>query len=77
MAWGISDLAALLNGWAVWKDLKAKSDKVPELEARIAALEGQLDHAPGSACPKCGALEFRTEKTIPASGALGMAGATQ
>lgn len=42
--------------------------KVEELEKRVAELEARLKRAPGEACPKCGALEFRVETSGPLSG---------
>jgi hypothetical protein len=64
-----------MDRWSVWKEVRANADKVPALEARIAALEERLQRAPGEACPKCGALEFRTDKTVPTIGSLGKLGA--
>jgi predicted nucleic-acid-binding Zn-ribbon protein len=75
MAFGIPDLVALMDRWGVWKEVRANADKVPALERRIAALEERLQRAPGTACPKCGALEFRTEKVSPAKGPLSIVGA--
>jgi hypothetical protein len=75
MAWGLSDMVALLDRWSVWKDVRTNADKVPALEERIAALEERLARAPGAACPKCGALEFRTEKTVPTAGPFRAVGA--
>lgn len=65
MAWGLSDLVALMDRWGVWKEVRANAERVPNLEKRLAALEGRLERAPGEACPKCGALDFRTERTTP------------
>src|ERR1700730_15272278 len=76
MAWGLSDLVTLMDRWGIWKEVRANADKVPALEQRIAALEERLQRAPGEACPKCGALEFRTEKTVPNTGHLGAVGGT-
>ena len=45
--------------------MRENAAKVPELEERIAALEERLNKAPGQACPACGELEFRTERTEP------------
>jgi predicted nucleic-acid-binding Zn-ribbon protein len=68
MAWGLSDLIALMDRWGIWKEVRTNADKVPELERRLAALEERLQRAPGDACPKCGALEFRTEQVTPTKG---------
>lgn len=65
MAWLLSDLIALMDRWKDWKDVKAAAEKVPQLEARIAALESRLSRTPGEACPKCGELTFRVESTRP------------
>lgn len=65
MALGLSDIKGILDHWAVWREMRENAAKVPDLEARIAALEERLNKAPGQACPSCGALEFRTEKTEP------------
>jgi ribosomal protein S27AE len=64
MAWGLSDLIALMDRWGIWKEVRSNAEKVPSLERRITALEQRLQRAPGEACPKCGALEFRTERTV-------------
>src|SRR5947209_3264006 len=74
MAWGLSDLVALMDRWNIWKEVRANADKVPALEKRIAALEDRLKRAPGDACPRCGALEFRTEKAVPHKGHFGRLG---
>jgi predicted nucleic-acid-binding Zn-ribbon protein len=75
MAWGLSDLVALMDRWSIWKEVRANADKVPALEQRIASLEERLQRAPGEACPKCGAWEFRTEKAVRSSTPLGRLGA--
>lgn len=60
----------------MWKRVEAAPARIDELEKRIADLETRLKRAPGEACPKCGALEFRTVKTEPLAGDLGDLGAT-
>lgn len=75
MAWGLSDLVALMDRWIIWKDVRTKADKVPGLEKRIEALEERLQRAPGEACPKCGALEFRTVKAERNNSIFGQVGA--
>ena len=75
MSWGLSDLVAMMDRWGIWKEVRANADKVPALEQRIAALEERLQRAPGEACPKCGALEFLTEKTAPSTGPFRALGA--
>jgi predicted nucleic-acid-binding Zn-ribbon protein len=75
MAFGIPDLVALMDRWGVWKEVRANADKVPTLGRRIAALEERLQRAPGAGCPKCGALEFRTEKVSPTKGPFSAVGA--
>ena len=74
MSWGLSDLAALMDRWGTWKEVHANADKVPALEQRIAALEERLQRAPGDTCPKCGALECRTEKTERSTGPFSAVG---
>jgi predicted nucleic-acid-binding Zn-ribbon protein len=61
----LAEITELLRRWDVWKRVEAAPDRVDALEKRIAELETRLLRAPGEACPKCGALEFRTEKTVP------------
>jgi len=75
MAWGLSDLIALMDRWGIWKEVRANAEKVPALEQRIAVLEQRLQRAPGEACPKCGALEFRTDKVERNTGHFGQLGA--
>jgi hypothetical protein len=49
----------------LWRFIKARTGKIRELENRVAALERLLETAPGEACPKCGAREFRATKSVP------------
>ena len=75
MAWGTSDLVALLDRWDVWKTVRTNAERVPELERRIKDLETRLSRAPGEACPRCGALEFRTENVTKDTGPFSDLGA--
>lgn len=70
MALGISDITALLDRWDEWKRIRDAATKVPELEARIVALEGMLGgKRPGDVCPKCGEKTLRlTESSVRGSG---------
>ncbi len=61
----LGEVVELLKRWDVWKRVEECPDRVDHLEARLAALEKKLARAPGEACPKCGQLDFRTEKTTP------------
>ena len=69
----LDGILGLLNNWPAWKRITEAPERVDALESRVAALEDKLRLAPGEACPKCGALEFRTEseKPHPLMGALG------
>jgi ribosomal protein S27AE len=73
----LAEITDLLRRWDVWKRVEATPNRVDALEKRIADLEGRLQRAPGLACPKCGELEFRTEKTERMDGPLGALGATE
>jgi hypothetical protein len=81
-AWEKSDMAVLsevtelLRRWEVWKRVEAAPERIDELERRLVNLESKLKRAPGEACPKCGALEFRTTRTEPLDGQLGELGMT-
>lgn len=61
----LSELVELLKRWDVWKRIEATPDRIDALEKKMAALEARLQRAPGEACPKCGALDFRVESTTP------------
>lgn len=61
----LSELVELLKRWDVWKRIEATPDLIEALEKRVAQLENRLQRAPGEACPKCGALDFRVESTRP------------
>lgn len=71
----LSEILDLLRRWDAWKRIEQAPDRVDALEKRISELEGRLKRAPGQACPRCGALEFRTEKTVPSDGPFGAVGA--
>jgi ribosomal protein L37E len=61
----LDNVLSALDHWPEWKKLRATPAKVDELEQRIVALEARLQRAPGEACPSCGALAFRVEKSEP------------
>ena len=70
----LADILSALDQWDEWKEIRETPAKVEELQRRIAELEGRLKRA-GQACPACGALEFRIEKSVamqPPFGALGV-----
>lgn len=41
--------------------------KVAALERRVAVLEDKLRRAPGEACPRCGAWDYRVAESKPAA----------
>jgi hypothetical protein len=61
----LGEIVELLKRWDVWKRVEAAPDRVDALERRIMELEAKFGRAPGEACPKCGALDFRVESTGP------------
>jgi hypothetical protein len=61
----VESILDLLNKWPKWKRITETPDRVDALTARIAVLEGKLQRAPGDACPKCGALEYRVASSTP------------
>ena len=67
----VGDIVELLKRWDRWRRIDETPERVDALEKRIAELEAKLQRAPGEACPKCGALEFRTFRTSPGGGPLG------
>jgi predicted nucleic-acid-binding Zn-ribbon protein len=67
----LAEITELLRRWDVWRRVEEAPARLDALEKRIADLEARLQRAPGDACPKCGALEFRTTGTSPAGGPLG------
>lgn len=71
----LGEVTELLRRWDVWKRVEDAPNRIDALEKRVVELESRLLRAPGVACPKCGALEFRTTKTQPLPGKLGELGA--
>jgi predicted nucleic-acid-binding Zn-ribbon protein len=63
----VGDIVELLGRWDRWKRVNESPERIDALEKRITELEARLQRAPGEACPKCGALEFRTDKQVPVS----------
>jgi hypothetical protein len=61
----LSEITELLKRWDVWKRVEEAPGRIDALEKRIAELEAKLQRAPGEACPRCGALEYRAEKSVP------------
>jgi predicted nucleic-acid-binding Zn-ribbon protein len=72
----IGDVVELLKHWDRWKRIDETPERLDALEKRVAELESKLQRAPGEACPKCGALEFRTTRVQPLGGRLGQLGAS-
>ena len=71
----ISDVWNLLKDSREWKAMSEAAAKVPELEARIAALEAKLDGQPaGYVCDHCGsrALTRTGSRPDPTFGPLGI-----
>jgi hypothetical protein len=70
-AWEKSDMAVLaeitelLKRWDVWKRVEESPARIDALEKRIAELEKRLQHAPGEACPSCGALNIAWSERSP------------
>ena len=77
MATALDNIVSVLQKWDFWRTIEALPGRVEELERRIALLEERLQRAPGEACPKCGELEFRTEKVKPLRGPIGKMGAME
>jgi hypothetical protein len=69
----LGELVEILKRWDVWKRVEAAPDRVDALEKRVTELEAKLRRAPGG--PKCGELEFRTEKVEKNAGHFGQLGA--
>ena len=61
----LSELTELLRRWDVWKRVEEAPERIEALEKRVAALELLLKRAPGEACPRCGALEYRVVEARP------------
>ena len=64
----LSDILAALDRWAEWKSIRESPAKIEALEKRIVELETRLQRAPGKACPSCGDLAFRVERSEPRPG---------
>lgn len=61
----LGEIVELLKRWDVWKRVEAAPERIDSIEKRVAELEARLQRAPGAACPHCGALEYRVEKSAP------------
>ena len=61
----LGEIVELLKRWDVWKKVEEAPSRIDALEARVAALESRVQHKPGEACPKCGALAYRVDRTEP------------
>lgn len=61
----LSEITDLLRRWDVWKRVEEAPDRIDCLEKRVAELEAKLARAPGEACPRCGALEYRVIEAKP------------
>jgi len=56
---GSKDILDLLDRIPIWKRLTGLPKEVDALSERVAALENQLEPAPGRRCEKCGNLSLR------------------
>jgi hypothetical protein len=61
----LSEITELLKRWDVWRRVEEAPARIDALEKRVAELEARLQRAPGEACPKCGALDYRVDKAAP------------
>jgi ribosomal protein L37E len=59
----LTDILATLDRWEEWKKIRETPSRIEALQKRIEEIESKLKRAPGEACPRCGALEFRVEKS--------------
>jgi hypothetical protein len=71
----LSEITDLLRRWDVWKRVEEAPSRIDALEKRLVALESRLQRAPGAACPSCGELSFRVEKSVAADRHWGDLGA--
>jgi hypothetical protein len=59
----LDDVRKWLNDVPLWKELGTIPDRTKVLEAKVAALEEQLNgKRPGDVCPFCGARTFRLDR---------------
>jgi hypothetical protein len=58
----LGEVVELLKRRDVWKRIEEGPKRI-ELERRVAELEQRLQRAPGEACPKCGALSYRVDRS--------------
>jgi predicted RNA-binding Zn-ribbon protein involved in translation (DUF1610 family) len=59
----LGDVVEILRRWDVWKRVEDGPKRIDELEGRVAELERRLQRAPGEACPRCGALSYRVDRS--------------
>ena len=65
----LTDILEALKGWNRWKQIEGAPEKIEALERRVTELESRLQRAPGEACPRCGALDYRTMESRPVADA--------
>ncbi len=70
----LGEIVELLKRWDVWRRVEGTPDRLDALEKRVSELEAKLQRAPGAACPRCGALDYRVEKSEPHRGAFASMG---
>lgn len=60
----VRDIQSALRDWPVWRRLAESPKRLDDHERRIVELEYRLHlrTAPGERCPKCGELEYRTDR---------------
>ena len=61
----VESILKLLEKRPAWKRVMDAPERVDALEQRVADLENRLRRAPGEACPRCGALEWRVAESTP------------
>ena len=73
----LEDVLRALERIPAWKRLQSAPQEIEQLKARVAALKQRLAQPAGDSCPKCRAMTFMLQQTVPEPGPFGELGAMQ
>ena len=73
----LEDVLRALERIPAWRRLQSAPQEIELLKARVTALEQHLAQPAGDTCPKCRAMTFMLQQTVPEPGPFGELGAMQ